>query len=118
MKHIEHLKESVERVRRTNQELYEKDPAHMRKILCRAHKTLDAYFDPQAENPLAHRAILHHQEGMEQLTQELSNEFGAEYEDVIRYEIARHIIADMGQIYKKSDYQLAYFWERWKARNE
>jgi len=114
MKHIEHLRESVERVKQTNWKLYEKDPAKIRKLLCRIHKTLDAYFDPSAENLLAHREVLHHREGVEQVTAE----FGVEYENIIRYEAARHVIADMGQVYMRGDYRTAYFWERWKARNE
>jgi len=118
MLYPQHLKESIERTKERYPELYEKDKKKVIKVLSRIHKMLDRNFQQNSSEPLRHREIMHHQEGIEEITSILTEEFGQEYEDLINLETTKHVISDMGQVYTRSDYQRPYFWDKWKFMNE
>ena len=67
---------------------------------------------------LKHREKLHHEEGIEKITEELTKKYGEVYRTIISEEAKTHVKDDMGYIPKKTDYETPHFWPKWQAKNE
>lgn len=120
MFHHEHMASSRQRLREQGNDLFSLAPKIIEEILEELHSEFDKHYNPslKLEVRVKHRAILHHQEGIEEITRKLTKRYGAIYEDLIRQEAREHVIADMGKVYRKKDYQEPCFWPHWREVNE
>lgn len=101
-------------------ELYSAAPRIVEAIIEEVNKALDEG-SARFKNPdekLKCRERMHHTEGIEAITKELTKAYGEIYKELIKQAATKHVIDDMGGIYKKHDYQNPHFWPKWKAQNK
>jgi len=121
MLHPQHVQKSLERLAKSDSTgLYSLAPKIVEEIVHEVHGTFDEHH-VRTGNPiedLKHRAFLHHQEGIRQITKMLTKEYGKTYKDLIRQEAQQHVKDDMGYIPRKEEYSQKNFWQNWSERNE
>ena len=115
------MQKSVERLKKQDETgLYGLTPKLIERIVSEVHSALDSCFVPSndPEEMLRHRETLHHQEGIEEVTEKLVKQYGEIYRPLILQESRAHVAEDMGYVPKKADYRDKNFWPKWRAQNE
>jgi len=115
MKFDEHVSLSVERIESENAKFYRNNTKTIIEILKELHHWFDEFADGKTTN---HRRIRHHQEGIEEITQELLKKYGAEYQSTILHEAEGHVRIDTyGIMPQKKDYEDPFFFQKLEHNN-
>jgi hypothetical protein len=127
MRKIGHLKSFIKRMKKNDPGFYNWN----RKVLGQMMPELHSWFDEfafkkiningenydytQEETKIRHREQRHHEEGVQEITEILTEEYGDKYKSLIEQEAYCHVYADMGRIPKKREYEDEYFWQKWEG---
>jgi len=117
----EHTKNSLKRLEeKDSSQLYHFVPKIIEEIVRETHLAMDSksLVTKDSDKKLRSREILHHEEGIRTITEELSKQYGEIYRQLIEQEARAHVLEDMHFIPKKADYEDKTFWDRWKAQYE
>ncbi|MBU2576414.1 MAG: hypothetical protein KKF50_01710 [Nanoarchaeota archaeon] len=115
MKFDEHLSLSIKRIEREKAKFYENNTKTLIEMLKELHHWFDEFADGKTTD---HRKIRHHQEGVEEISQELTKRYGTDYRDIISHEAERHVRTDTyGIIPKKRDYEDPFFFQKLEQNN-
>jgi hypothetical protein len=117
-----HVTRSLENISKTYPDLFESEEINPRVIMADLHFWLDFYcgrkgkdregdFDFTGHLCIRHRAKRHHFEGILEIVDILTKEYGPRFSEIIRQEAERHIYDDMGRILFADDYKQIGFWK-------
>jgi len=116
----EHKQRILKTLKEQGNDLYSLAPRIVESIVEEVNRALDAGFE-KSEDPdemLRHRERMHHLEGIEQVTEELTRNYGEIYKELIRQIATQHVRDDMNQVPRREDYQRPGFWKNWSSQNE
>lgn len=122
MRFHEHYKRSLEDLKENDlsKGICQLKPKLIYALIQEIHLALDEASPKNgtSDEKLKAREILHHREGIENITRKIANEYGQDYEDLIRHHAEMHVRDDIGYIPNQEEYKKKYFWPKWKFQNE
>jgi hypothetical protein len=114
----EHIASSIENIRIKHPEIYTERQEILERLVVEMHMWLDWFFGKKGDNydytgfdVMKHREKRHHSQGINLGVREFSGKYGEELVGIIREELERHVVEDMGYVPSEEDYKRIGFWK-------